>query len=1139
MLSNCKIIFKEKEYTVDEFKQFVLENGIGSLLGDSPSQLATNIVGKLDYSNQDESVSELWARLSREKRGVKTEGFLTKKEVEQELNPSGQLTDYATQREIRYNTYSGIALTGISANFGKTLGYLFEASPITQVFDTQTGEYIDLSTDEARTSFAHEYNTTTVEAVLQQSNRFVVSSRREPTLKAAYRFKIDGADITGFTRSTRIMGTNKATTNIFETIDTIINLAIDNVKEQKLHLLGITNANANVYLTMVGLGVPLNTVSRIFKTPVMSELNNSGKRFDDKLLQAAIDEIIEQYPDLEDVKGSISTETLDAIYTEKISGIDKAKHDLFVLQTLQKLIPVGNEMFDYARTFSVLRGLPNKKWQLDDTINTIEKYSKFVDEKSFTKRINDEFRASVENIFKRESTEYKTLVAGGKIQEAEDLLETTVQDALDDKSIFGSARAEIRAGFVNRVLRHTNNRKLATRSASAFEDTVLLRIPHVMASYRTLLQSQAILNKSFAVYNKVVTDFVKNIIKEASIFTDDSSANVELISKELIKFLSSNLQFTIAGTDMSTEVLSSETFATSSNTYYGKEAWVQKFLHNFAKVRDSADTMTNEFIKALEFDTDSDGLRTVKIVGDKVNDEEVLEAIKEDFLKFAEDDSLITEGYTRKQAAMDLFKYALLSSSMYYERTGFALIFPSNWVVSYSVALDDRLQSVIPNGKAFTDLNLSILKDKFLVQLLANNDKLLSRTIKPLVVKTKKEGSRTDRGYSGVDEIDGKKVYFDLKYPLSYGPESRRLTTHYDGGVYAVISTPGSPNTYYAKIADKPKHRFYDFSLSNMEESLDISRLSSGDMPLIHKGRITANRFSGTAIEPEYEVGTRILVFDKLDPAAKTASVYRITTANKMANGVSYGVQHVTNFDITKEEAAAEKRKYLSMFLEDRLAPTTMVPDMASFIRKQSAPKGVVYLTSSEENIPGTKKLVLPKLSPNITPDEQNAVAKTIITQIQQLDRSVPYYISSKILDALNPFVLVRAKVSEELTRRIGFRDSKQTEEFEVVNEVSKNVELELKRLSLITFNLQNRHKVLFSEEGPHTHTLKLDSSMRRQIKDGDLLWAGADTYFYVNKVREEVLQLTEFREPVFALMDNNNYSAEEFENIYQKTINC
>lgn len=67
--------------------------------------------------------------------------------MESILNPPGQLTDYATQREIRYNTYSGIALTGISANFGKGLGYLFETTPVKSITNVETGEIIEEYSD--------------------------------------------------------------------------------------------------------------------------------------------------------------------------------------------------------------------------------------------------------------------------------------------------------------------------------------------------------------------------------------------------------------------------------------------------------------------------------------------------------------------------------------------------------------------------------------------------------------------------------------------------------------------------------------------------------------------------------------------------------------------------------------------------------------------------------------------------------------------------------------------------------------------------------------------------------------------------------------------------------------------------------
>lgn len=71
---------------------------------------------------------------------------LTDKEVNEMLNPPGQLSDYATQKKIRYNTYSGIALTGISANFGKMMGYLFEAEDIASISNGK--KVVEIGTDD-------------------------------------------------------------------------------------------------------------------------------------------------------------------------------------------------------------------------------------------------------------------------------------------------------------------------------------------------------------------------------------------------------------------------------------------------------------------------------------------------------------------------------------------------------------------------------------------------------------------------------------------------------------------------------------------------------------------------------------------------------------------------------------------------------------------------------------------------------------------------------------------------------------------------------------------------------------------------------------------------------------------------------
>lgn len=68
------------------------------------------------------------------------------------------------------------------------------------------------------------------------------------------------------------------------------------------------------------------------------------------------------------------------------------------------------------------------------------------------------------------------------------------------------------------------------------------------------------------------------------------------------------------------------------------------------------------------------------MVADKVNDEEIVREIRDAFLSLATNKNPIAEGksYTRAEAARDLFKYALLTSSMYFERTGFALVFPEH-----------------------------------------------------------------------------------------------------------------------------------------------------------------------------------------------------------------------------------------------------------------------------------------------------------------------------------------------------------------------------------------------------------------------------------------------------------------------------
>lgn len=1118
---NCTIIFNEQEYTLAEFKSYIMENGMGSLLGDSPSQLAQNIVTKFDYKNQDESISEMWARLDSKKKGESFPELPTKKDVEKVLNPSGQLTDYGTQRQIRYNTYSGIALTGISANFGKGLGYLFEASPILSIKDTATGELIQKDSPEWKALIGKS----TVEALLQRSNKYEVAERSDPKVKSAFGFTIDGEKIDSFVRTTR-----GKTANIFETIDTIINLAIDNVKEGQLHLLGITNANANAFLTLVGMGVPLNTVSKIFKSPVIANLNNSGKRFDKDVLQAEIDRISEQYGvDEAGVPTTVSTALLDKIYLGEISEELRSAHDISTLKLVQNLSEIGSELFDYAKIYGSLRSLPNKKWQIDDLVSTIEKYNTFTDEFQTQAQIRKLFKETISETFQKNSAEYQKLVAEDNQAAADSLLEREVQSQIDDKSLFGTYRAEVRANYVNRALRRAQNRNLESTDKSVFADTVVLRMPHIMASYRTLLQTQTILAKSFAVYNKVVSDFVKNLISEANIFTEyGSSAAVETISKELIKFLSSNLEFDLDNSKFSTEIDPNTTFYTATSTYKGKEAWAQNFIHNIKDIQNIEAFRDNAFVNAIEIIPGADGLFSVKIVGDKVNDEEVLESIKEDFLDFARSSVPLTEGYTAKQAAVDLFKYTLMTSGMYFERTGFSLIFPPHWTVAYSLALDQRLQAVIPNGQHLTDLNLLVLKDKFLVQLLANNEKLIrkQRDGSPIKQKQIKSGNRTETSFSGKDELEGREVWFDLKIPLAYSPDaSRKLTTHYTGGVYALIPTPGSAFTYYTKVANTPKHRFYDFDVTRIDSALNLLPLTSGEYPVVHNGDIRNGVLTTEEVEPIYEEGMEILAFDKLDPAVTGAVKYRIKSKKAQGKGFKYILDFVEKISLTKEAEAAQRRRNATKFLPDRLANTIVVSNLEKY-RKQ------IF----ESRNTAAFEFTIPAMTPNMTEEEQYEVTKDLVSQITSKDATLNYFIQSDILDFLDDYPNIKQAVASKLSEVLGFRHNTKVD----ISAESAALQKKLDRLLIVKHTLHTGNPVKSVEGAPYTHFLERASNLNH-IEAGDILFNGTNVYFHVQEKTAEGFNLSQFSEAVFSLMDANkdNYTKEEFENLYNKTINC
>lgn len=1171
----------EAEKINDETYQFKLE----AQEEEAPSKLATDIINKYDWTKTGESVDELWTRLEMIRKGIikpDSDVEITEEDVRTHLNPTGQLTDYATQEEIRYNTYSGIDLTGISANFGKTFAYVLDATPITVIKDTTTGALINTNSPEY-IEIQKTEKVYSVEALLEKSGRYKVQSRGPLTINKKHRLSVDGVELRGLRRnSIAELGEVEDTINVFETVDTVINLAIDNVKEQKLAVLGITSANANAYMSLIGMGVSLNIASKIFKTPILKEANENSRwtrdlfsekystpmeeellgmsssdmlaalteftgseraaqTFYGKLTKNSISELIDDL--------SISTEVLDKIYTGQASPALKLISDLVVVASIKRMMPVGEELFEYAQIFSVLRGLPNKKWRVDSIIDKIESHNTFRDEANTGAGIKEATKLELLTQFRRSEAHLENIDKFG-MEVAEKMAKTEIAEALSGKNanLFGTIQSTVKASFVNRVLRNGVNRAIEGNN-SVFENIAVLRIPHVFAAYKALLQLRSILENSFAVYNPTVQNFIKGILSEANIYAgSDSLEKVDTISKEFVKFISSNLNFELEGKPFSTSVPTTHTYPLKGVELRGKEAWSQEFIQKALILRDLPEFETNAFVRSLEIaPPDASGLYSIKIIGDKVNDEEILEAIREDFRKLTESNVEVTSGYSAADFAVDVFKHSLMSENMYYEKTGFALIFPSHWVVKFGIAMDNRLNSVIPKGQSKTDLNLAIMKDRFIFQFLKNNPNLVSKTtrIKPELQLTTKGSEKNHDSYAGKENVGGQDIYFDLKFNVPFTANTPKFLRRYDDAIYIVVPTPNSKDQYYVKMTEKSSSRFYNFDPEQIDLSLDLSALQTGKYPIINDNDVMNSALTTDYRTHLFEVGEVITGFPKNSSSASTLTYYKVAKVTKQPDKVTYALIPIKTVSITKINAAVELKDFMTRYIDESLGTTIPVDSLKEYRDIQFKNKRARLVGNNLTEEATAIKLPIDNMPPNLTDDDLVSIEKLIMSAIEELDPNLTLIVDAKILEPLNTYPLLRFRIAKALSSRIGFLEPAKEREDDQTEKTGA-LAVALKESELIAWTFENDTLVSpTTERGIATHTVKARGEMKKvNFQIGDFLSAGNGKYFYLTNISKVIgssteLDMIEFGPEVFAGIQSSNISLEDFLQIYESKIKC
>ena len=84
-------------------------------------------------------------------------------------------------------------------------------------------------------------------------------------------YEIDGVAYGELVRYEKRPDGSKSKYTIWQTMDSVINAAIDNAKEQILNIINMNQATASAFYTMIGNGVPLHTAVRLLLQPSMRE----------------------------------------------------------------------------------------------------------------------------------------------------------------------------------------------------------------------------------------------------------------------------------------------------------------------------------------------------------------------------------------------------------------------------------------------------------------------------------------------------------------------------------------------------------------------------------------------------------------------------------------------------------------------------------------------------------------------------------------------------------------------------------------------------------------------------------------------------------------------------------------------------
>jgi len=414
------------------------------------------------------------------------------------------LYDLEDQMLMHKDNFSGTKLTGSFADMAKAIAYFFQSTTDSKYPKLEKENHITI-------------NNTTYDGLDYYENS-------EPII---VNYDKDGNPV-------------YSKPLITETIDSLVNAAIDNVKEQILSIIGFTNNTGNIAISLISMGIPLNDVVRIMSSPVVKNINTAN-------------------------------------------GFKKG-YDLTLSQINDKLATLLN-LTDYSQVSE------ETKTAMLEEVDKISITSDML-EKNINKNIQDmtkqellEQKAILLKVLAKGNTIASTLGDGVKafeVLKGFDITLHEMQNVLDS--------------FDN-MWEDQNNIK---NPKFIFENVNPIKLPHINKAFFILKTLKSNIERLFFVENKALQTLSFKVLGTSGVKVwDRAEGETSLkIRENFIHYFMTGLKYTTPeGYEINHDMTNEEMYETANKEYVGTEAWNKRFVDEVLKLK--LENPSNLFLKKL------------------------------------------------------------------------------------------------------------------------------------------------------------------------------------------------------------------------------------------------------------------------------------------------------------------------------------------------------------------------------------------------------------------------------------------------------------------------------------------------------------------------------------------------------------